>query len=183
MFLARKRFLSHWLTALTLSMSLLFAAKRARADGEPVLDPRIAITSDALEPPLSARAPAMDERLLRRDLRRSRALLMVGGGLLAASVAHVAAFTRPIYCYDHPPDDRITPTTPLYAGSAMAAISIGLLIAGGVKLAQVPHAYRSQHRGRDRVAYLALGAVASAVVGSAVLAATHLADRMRCINP
>jgi presenilin-like A22 family membrane protease len=88
-----------------------------------------------------------------------------------------------MYCYDHPPDDRITPKTPLYAGSVMAGLSIGLLIGGGVKLASVPHAFRNQHRGGDRMTYLALGAVAGALVGSVVLGVTHLADRMACIDP
>jgi hypothetical protein len=86
--------------------------------------------------PAAAAPASTPERAadLRKRLRRGRALIAVGSGLIAAGIVHAAALGhRGVCAYD---DDRLI--LPPITGSIVAAAGRGMTLGGGFKIAGVP---------------------------------------------
>ena len=134
--------------------------------------PASVVAASALAP--AAPSPLTPERTqalkkqeaLKKQLRRGRALIAVGSGLIAGGVVHAAAFGRRGSCTED--NGRIV--VPPVTGSIVAAAGLGMTIGGGLKLARVPAEVRSANPLTSKgKAGVALGAIGSAVVSSLVL--------------
>jgi hypothetical protein len=106
---------------------------------------------------------------LRKAQRRGSGLIMVGSGVLAAAAVHVATLGGPTYCYSYNEPNTRLKTPPIAAGVA-AALGLGLVIGGAIKLARVPLEFRHARPSRARrITGLVLGALASGLVSSGLL--------------
>lgn len=166
-----------------LSLVLCVWAWTSGARAEPLLEPRYAIKLAA--EPLVSLSALSDTRspeylALHRDLRRARAMLMFGSGLLAAAAVHMALLGRPTICsgYEEP---RTRLRTPPIAASLAAAIGIGLLVGGGIKLNHVPAEFRQvRPASAGRVTALVFGAIATAGLASGLLFGIAAPEVIRC---
>lgn len=148
------------LTAATL------AAQDQRTTAPPRFIPASVVAASAFVP--AAPAPLISERTqaLQMQLRRGRALIAVGSGLIAGGVAHAAAFGRRNVCSE--PSERLV--LPPVTGTIVAAAGLGMTINGGLKLARAPAEVRSAHPLTSKgKAGVVLGAIGSALVSSVVL--------------
>jgi hypothetical protein len=164
-----------WLMLSVLVAALCGSVASARA--EPNLDPRVAIK---LDPEPSAPPPALlddvQKSALRRDVRRARAMLMAGTGLLAASAFTLGRLTGHCLATDRPMRG------PLIAGGVSAGLGAAVLLGGGIKLALVPRAQR--HRllplTPRRVTGLVLGGLAIGAVTTAMAFLASAPDYIGC---
>lgn len=152
---------------------------------EAVLAPQHAIKlapGPLLAPAVLGDLRSPENGALRRDVRRARGLLMVGSGLIAAAIVNGAVFGPQTYCHAYDDPVRRPKVAPI-ASSVVAGIGIGLTIGGGIKLARLPAGFRqARPASPGRVALLALGALASAGAGTALLALVSAPEMISCAS-
>jgi hypothetical protein len=128
--------------------------------------PASLVAASALAP--AAPPPFSPERTqyLRKQLRRGRALITAGTGLIAAGVVHAAVFGRRASCTE----DHGRLIGPPFTGTIVAAAGLGMTLRGGSKVAGVPREFRRANPvGNKGSAGIVFGALGAAVVTSLVL--------------
>lgn len=130
-----------------------------------------ALQSEAVHKPL----PELVE--IQKELRRARAMMVVGASLALSGVVHAIAFGRSKVCYE----DRGRMKVPPIQGAALAVAGVTLTFAGRLRLLAVPASERARYPiSPKRRAYMIAGALGVLAVSQATLIGTMFVEWIDC---
>lgn len=141
--------------------------------------PAALVAASALAPAAPSPFAPLRTQALQKQLRRGRALITAGTGLIAAGVAHAAAFGRRGSCHE----DHGRLILPSITGSIVAVAGLGMTWSGGLKVAGVPVEFRRANPLTSKtVPGVLFGAIGTALVSSVTLFGIAALPWIECIS-